>query len=117
MVRRIALAGPSREKQQPRVPSHAWSRPMWSILAYLFIGLFDFVLDVLLFRGQRRKRGHRSRGVAEDTFEVARFDFVTLLFISLAFGFGLSAGWSVGIGIAVGTVWGVWRYAQLVRER
>ena len=99
---------------------------MWSILADLFIGLFDFVLDVLLFRGQRRKRGHRSRGVAEDTFELARFDFVTLLFISLAcaalmlllaFGFGLSAGWSVGIGITVGTVWGVWRYAQLGRER
>ncbi|MGJ7531004.1 hypothetical protein [Variovorax sp. GB1P17] len=98
---------------------------MWSTLADLFVGLFDFVLDVLLFRGQRRKQGRRTRGVAEDTFEVARFDFVTLVFIGLAsaglmlllaFGFGLSPGWSVGIGIAVGGIWGFWRYTRLVRE-
>lgn len=99
---------------------------MWSILADLFIGIFDFVLDVLLFRGLRRKHGRSDRSVAEDTFEVARFDFVTMLFIALvsvglmlllAFGFGLPVGWSVGIGITVGAIWGVWRYRQLVLER
>lgn len=99
---------------------------MWSILADLFIGFFDFVIDVLLFRGLRRKHGHRERSFAEDTFEVARFDFVTTVFIALvcvglmlllAFGLGLPPGWSVGIGIAVGAIWGGWRYLRLVHER
>ncbi|PBI96215.1 hypothetical protein BKP43_05250 [Variovorax boronicumulans] len=98
---------------------------MWSILADLVVGIFDFVLDVLLFRGLRRKHGQRNRSVAEDTIEVARFDFVTLTFIALisvglmlilAIGFDVPAGWSVGIGITVGAIWGLWRYAQLVRE-
>ena len=98
---------------------------MWSILADLVVGIFDFVLDVLLFRGLRRKHGQRNRSVAEDTIEVARFDFVTLTFIALvsvglmlilALGFDVPAGWSVGIGITVGAIWGLWRYAQLVRE-
>ncbi|ATA53460.1 hypothetical protein CKY39_09710 [Variovorax boronicumulans] len=98
---------------------------MWSILADLVVGIFDFVLDVLLFRGLRRKHGQRNRSVAEDTVEVARFDFVTLTFIALvsvglmlilALGFDVPAGWSAGIGITVGAIWGLWRYAQLVRE-
>ncbi|MNK65177.1 hypothetical protein D3C87_844640 [compost metagenome] len=98
---------------------------MWSILADLVVGIFDFVLDVLLFRGLRRKHGQRNRSVAEDTVEVARFDFVTLTFIALvsvglmlilALGFDVPAGWSVGIGITIGAIWGLWRYAQLVRE-
>ncbi|MCY1357209.1 hypothetical protein D9M69_436940 [compost metagenome] len=98
---------------------------MWSILADLVVGIFDFVLDVLLFRGLRRKHGQRNRSVAQDTVEVARFDFVTLTFIALVsvglmlilpLGFDVPAGWSVGIGITVGTIWGLWRYAQLVRE-
>lgn len=98
---------------------------MWSILADLVVGIFDFVLDVLLFRGLRRKHGQRNRSVAEDTVEVARFDFVTLTFIALvsvglmlilALGFDVPAGWSVSIGITVGAIWGLWRYAQLVRE-
>ncbi|WP_390345608.1 hypothetical protein ACFJIS_32600 [Variovorax boronicumulans] len=98
---------------------------MWSILADLVVGIFDFVLDVLLFRGLRRKHGQRHRSVAQDTVEVARFDFVTLTFIALvsvglmlilAIGFDVPAGWSVGIGITVGAIWGLWRYAQLVRE-
>jgi len=98
---------------------------MWSILADLVVGIFDFVLDVLLFRGLRRKHGQRNSSVAEDTVEVARFDFVTLTFIALvsvglmlilALGFDVPAGWSVGIGITVGAIWGLWRYAQLVRE-
>ncbi|MDT4877512.1 hypothetical protein FQZ97_1130390 [compost metagenome] len=64
--------------------------------------------------------------MTEDSFEVARFDFVTLTFIALvsvglmlllALAFDVPAGWSVGIGITVGAIWGVWRYAQLVRER
>lgn len=99
---------------------------MWSFLADLFVGVFDFVLDVFVFRGQRRKHGRRERSVAEDSFEVARFDFVTMTFIALvcvglmlllAHGVGLSAGWSIGIGLAVGAVWVVWRYMQMVHER
>ncbi|WP_432726673.1 hypothetical protein [Variovorax sp. W6] len=99
---------------------------MWSFLGDLLIGLFDFVADVLLFRGLRRKHGHPERDVAQDALEVARFDFVTTVFIALvcaglmlllAFGFGLPASWSVGIGIAVGGIWGVWRYVRLVHER
>lgn len=99
---------------------------MWSIFADLLVGFFDFVMDVLLFRGLRRKHGRRNRSVAEDAFEVARFDFVTMFFIALvcaglmlllAFGLGLPVGWSVGIGITVGAIWGVWRYVQLVHER
>lgn len=99
---------------------------MWSILADLVVGIFDFVLDVLLFRGVRDKRGHRRRSMTEDSLEVARFDVVTLTFIALvsvglmlilALAFDVPAGWSVGIGITVGAVWGVWRYTQLVRER
>ncbi|MDT4877214.1 hypothetical protein FQZ97_1127170 [compost metagenome] len=78
-----------------------------------------------MFRGLRRKHGQRNRSVAQDTVEVARFDFVTLTFIALvsvglmlilALGFDVSAVWSVGIGITVGAIWGLWRYAQLVRE-
>ena len=74
----------------------------------------------------RDKRGHRRRSVAEDSLAVARFDFVTVVFIALvsvglmpilALGFDVPAGWSVAIGLSIGTVWGVWRYVQLVRER
>ena len=99
---------------------------MWSILGDLVIGFFDFVADVLLFRALRRKHGRRDRSVAEDTFEVARFDFVTMVLVALVcaglmllltFGLGLPAGWSVGIGVTVGIIWGVRRYAQLVHER
>ncbi len=98
---------------------------MLSILADLCIGIFEFVLDVLLLRGLRRKHGSRRRSLAEDAVEVARFDFVTLLLIALvctglmlllAFVGDVPVGWSVGIGIAVGALWGAWRYAQLVRE-
>lgn len=97
---------------------------MWSILADLCIGCFDFVLDVVLSRGLRRKHGRHHRSVAEDTLEVAHFNFVTMVFIALAcvglmlllaFGLGFSVGWSVAIGITAGAIWGVWRYAQLVR--
>ncbi|MDZ4358914.1 MAG: hypothetical protein U1B84_21240 [Variovorax sp.] len=99
---------------------------MWSILADLVVGIFDFVLDVLLFRGVRDKRGHRRRSMTEDSLEVARFDVVTLTFITLvsvglmlilALAFDVPAGWSVGVGITVCANWGAWRYAQLVRER
>ena len=99
---------------------------MWSILADLFIGFFEFVIDVMLFRGLRRKHGRRNRHVAEDALEVARFDFVTVFLIALvcfglmlllALGLQLSAVWSVGIGIAVAVVWGVWRYFRLLHKR
>lgn len=98
---------------------------MLSILADFCIGIFEFVLDVLLLRRLRRKHDRRSRSVAEDGVEVARLDFVTLVLIALvcvalmlllAFAGGVPVGWSVGIGIAVGALWGAWRYAQLVRE-
>lgn len=98
---------------------------MFSTLADIVIGFFEFVVDVLLFRGQRRAQGRRERSALEDTIEVARFDFITLFFIALvsaglmfvlAFAFGVPAGWSIGIGLAVGTIWGVWRYHRLVRE-
>lgn len=98
---------------------------MFSVLADIVIGMFDFVMDVLLFRGQRRARGHRERSTARDTLEVARFDFATLAFIALvcaglmfllAFGLGVPVGWSVGIGLTVGAIWGLWKYSHLVRE-
>lgn len=99
---------------------------MWSILVDLCVGFFELVMDVLMFRRQRSKHGRSPRSVAEDTFEVARFNFVTLIFIGLAcaglmlllaLGFGLPVGLSIGIGIAVGAIWGVWQYSQLVRAR
>lgn len=99
---------------------------MRSILADLCIGFFELVMDVLGFRALRRKHGRSSRSVAEDTFEVVHFNVVTLIFIGLicsglmlllALGFGLAVGLSVGVGITVGAIWGLWRYAQLVRER
>lgn len=99
---------------------------MWSILADLFVGIFDFFLDVLMLRRVREKRGHRRRSVTEDSLAVAHFDFVTATLIALvcvglmmllAFGFDVPAGWSVGIGVTVGAIWGGWRYAQLIRER
>lgn len=98
---------------------------MLSILGDLLVGIFDFVMDVLLFRGLRRKHGHRTRDVAEDAFKVAHFDFVTMTLVALAcvglmllltFGLSVPAGWSVGIGITVGVIWGIWRYSQLVHE-
>jgi hypothetical protein len=97
---------------------------MWSILADLFVGVFDFILDVLLLRRVRSKRGRRERSMSEDAFQVARFDFVTMIVIGMAcaglmlllsLGFGLPAGLSIGIGIAVGVGWGTWRYLQLLR--
>lgn len=99
---------------------------MWGILGDIFVGFFDFIADVLLFRALRRKHRRSGRRVAEDTFEVARFDFVTTVLIALVcaglmllltFGLGLPAGWSVGIGITLGAIWGVWRYLQLIHER
>jgi hypothetical protein len=97
---------------------------MFSFLADIVLGFFEFVADVLLFRSQRRQRGSRERSVAEDSLEVARFDFGTLLLIALvcatlmlllSFGLGLPVAWSVGIGIAVGVAWGLWRYGVLLR--
>lgn len=99
---------------------------MLSILADICIGIVEFMLDVLLLRGLRRKRDSRRRGLAEDAFEVARFDWVTLapialvcagLMLVLVFAAGVPVGWSVGIGTTVGAIWGAWRYAQWVREQ
>jgi hypothetical protein len=99
---------------------------MWSVLTDLLIGIFEFVIDVVLFRGLRSKHGSSKRSITEDALEIAYFDFVTITFTALAcfalilflvFGLGLPAGWSVGIGIAVTAAWIVWRYFQLVRER
>ncbi|MCT9810870.1 hypothetical protein N0K08_09500 [Acidovorax sp. Be4] len=99
---------------------------MLSILADLCIGIFEFMLDVLLLRGLRRKRDSRRRSLAEDAVEVARFEWLTLapialactgLMLVLAFAAGVPVGWSVGMGITVGAIWGAWRYAQWVREQ
>lgn len=99
---------------------------MLSLLADLCIGIVEFMLDVLLLRGLRRKRDSRGRGFAEDAVDVARFEWLTLapialvcagLMLVLAFAGGVSVGWSVGIGITVGVIWGTWRYAQWVREQ
>lgn len=97
---------------------------MWSILADLVVGIFDFALDVLLFRGLRRKHGQRNRSVAEDTVEVARFDFVTLTFIALVSVGDVDPGARIRCagGLEHGhrhhlrRNLGLWRYVQLVRE-
>lgn len=98
---------------------------MFSFLVDIVVGFFEFVVDVLLFRSQRERRGSRGRSVAEDSLAVAYFDFVTLLLISLisaglmlllAFAFGVPVGWSIAIGLAVGVAWGLWRYSRLLRQ-
>lgn len=97
-----------------------------SIVTDLLTGIFEFVADVLVFRRQRDKRGHATRSMADDAVAVARFDFVTTLWIALVsvglmllliFGFNVSVLWGVGIGTTVGAVWGYWRYSQLVGEK
>ena len=98
---------------------------MFSFVSDLVVGFFEFVMDVLLFRQQRRHRGHEERSLSEDAADVAHFDFVTLLIISaacaglmllLALVFGVSVGWSIAIGIALGGSWGLWRYTQLLQR-
>lgn len=99
---------------------------MFNALTDVVVGLFEFIVDVVLFRRQRCKRGHSERAFSEDAGEIARFDIVTLTSIGLAsvalmlflsFVVGVSVGWSVGVGVAVGVVWGVWRYMQMVDGR
>lgn len=99
---------------------------MFNLLTDLVVGIFEFIVDVVLFRRQRRQRGHRERAFSEDAGEIARFDIVTLTYIGLvsvalmlclSFVAGVSVGWSVGVGIAVGVVWGVWRYMQWVNRQ
>lgn len=98
---------------------------MFSMLTDFVVGIFEFIVDVVLFRGQRRKRGRSDRAFSEDAQEIARFDLITLTYIGLAsvalifflsFIAGVPVGWSVVVGIAVGVVWGVWRYMQLVNR-
>lgn len=98
---------------------------MFSFLTDIVVGFFEFVMDVVLFRRQRRHRGRAERSLAEDAADVAHFDFVTLVLISavstglvlvLAFVIGLPVGWSLAIGIAVGVAWGLWRYSQLLQR-
>lgn len=98
---------------------------MLSFLTDIVVGFFEFVMDVVLFRRQRRHRGRRERSLAEDAADVAHFDFVALVLIStvsaalvlvLAFVVGMPVVWSVAIGIAVGVLWGLWRYSQLLQR-
>jgi len=98
---------------------------MFSLLTDFVVGIFEFVVDVVLFRRQRRKRGHSNRAFSEDAKELARLDLITLTYIGLAsvalmlflsFIAGVPVGWSIAVGIAVGVVWGVWRYMQLVNR-
>jgi hypothetical protein len=99
---------------------------MFNALTDVVVGIFEFIVDVVLFRRQRRQRGHSERAFSEDADEIARFDFLTLtriglvsaaLMFFLSFVAGVSVGWSVAMGVAVGVVWGVWRYMQLVNGR
>ena len=99
---------------------------MFNVLTDVVVGLFEFIVDVVLFRRQRRKRGSSERAFSEDAGEIARFDIVTLTSIGLAsvalmlflnFVVGVSVGWSVGVGVGVGVVWGVWRYMQMVNSQ
>ncbi|MCS4293209.1 putative membrane protein [Comamonas sp. BIGb0152] len=96
-----------------------------SLVTDLLAGVAEFFADVWVFRRQRQKRGHATRDMADDAMAVARFDFVTALWIALVsvglmfllvFGFGVPVGWGVGIGIIVAAVWGYRRYSQVVRE-
>ena len=96
-----------------------------SILTDLLSGIAEFVADLFVFRRQRERHGSTTRSVGEDAVELARFDFLTMLWIALVtagltclliFGVGLPVGWGLGIGLAVGLVWAYRRYMQLVRE-
>ncbi|MET3180662.1 UNVERIFIED_ORG: hypothetical protein ABIC43_003828 [Variovorax guangxiensis] len=98
---------------------------MLSLLTDFVVGIFEFIVDVMLFRTQRRKRGHSDHAFSEDAREIARFDLITLTYIGLAsvalvlflsFIAGVPVGWSIAVGIAVGVIWGVWRYMQLVNR-
>lgn len=96
-----------------------------SIVTDLLSGIADFAADLFVFRRLRERHGSSTRSVGDDAAAIARFDVGTMLFISLVsmgltfvlvFGVGVPVAWGLGIGIAVGAVWGGWRYWQLVRE-
>lgn len=96
-----------------------------SIVTDLLADIFEFVADVLLFRRQRRNQGRATRSLEEDAVAVARFDFFTVLWISLVcvglmflliFGFDVPVLWGIGIGTTVGVLWGYRSYSQLLRE-
>lgn len=79
-----------------------------------------------MLRHQRESKGHGTRGMLDDAVVVARFNFVTMLWIALAsvglmfiliFGFKVSVAWGVGIGLLVGAIGGYWKYSQLVNDR
>lgn len=91
----------------------------------LILGIFDFVVDVLLFRHLRGKAGHAPRSVADDAMAVAHFDYVTLVWVALVgvgltflliFAFDVPVAWSIGIGLVVAAVWGCRKYYQLIRQ-
>ncbi|MBB6579176.1 hypothetical protein HNP33_003286 [Comamonas odontotermitis] len=91
----------------------------------LILGIFDFIVDVLLLRHLRGKAGHAPRSVADDAMAVAHFDYVTLVWIALVsvglmfvliFAFNVPVAWGIGIGLVVGAVWGCLKYFQLVRQ-
>ena len=97
-----------------------------SIVTDFLTGIFEFVADVLVFRRQRDKKGHATRGMGDDAAAVAGFSFVTTLWIGLVsvglmllliFGFNVPVVWGVGIGTIVGAAWGYWTYSRLVSER
>ncbi|MDH6593249.1 hypothetical protein M2165_003138 [Variovorax sp. TBS-050B] len=96
---------------------------MFSLLTDFVVAIFEFIVDVVLFRRQRRKRGHSDRAFSDDAHEIARFDLITLTYIGLAsvavmiflsFIAGVPLGWSIAVSIAVGVAWGVWQYMRLV---
>lgn len=97
-----------------------------SIVTDLLAGVAEFVADLLVFRRQRSKKGRATRNIADDAVAVAHFDFFTTLWIALVsvclmflliFGFDVPVAWGVGIGTAVGALWGSWKYSQLLGEK
>lgn len=122
-----------RDRDQRDGPSHLLKAPnhcneslsTMSLVTDLLAGVAAFFADVWVFRRQRQKRGHASRGIADDAIAVAHFDFVTAVWIALVsvgltlllvLGFGVPVAWGVGIGVVVAAVWGYRKYAQLLRE-
>lgn len=98
---------------------------MFSFVTDLVVGIFDFILDVFMFRRMREHRGRRERHVVEDAQAMASFDLITVTYITLTsvgvmlllkLVLGLSTGLSIGIGIVVGVIWAVWRYMKMVNE-
>lgn len=50
---------------------------MFSLLTDFIVGIFEFIVDVALFRRQHRKRLHSDRTFSKNSHEIARPDLLT----------------------------------------